>query len=69
MMSKKAELFGDMEIRDRIMATGHQAEIKKLGRKVRNFDEQVWGMACRRMTRIHRIPPSGAEVICLDLHL
>jgi len=42
MMSKKAELFGDMEIRDRIMAADQQAEIKNLGRKVRNFDEQVW---------------------------
>lgn len=42
MMAKKAELFGDEEIRQQILQCGEPKQIKALGRKVRNFDEEVW---------------------------
>lgn len=42
MMAKKAELFGDEEIRQQILQCNEPKQIKALGRKVRNFDENVW---------------------------
>lgn len=42
MMAKKAKLFGDSETEQKIMSATEQGEIKSLGRKVRNFDENVW---------------------------
>jgi len=41
-MAKKAELFGDEEIRDQILSTNNVRKQKELGRKVRNFDENKW---------------------------
>ena len=46
MMAKKAELFGDIEIAEKILAAKSPAEAKKLGRKVRNFDPKIWGENC-----------------------
>lgn len=42
MMSKKALLFGDIDIYKEIMKSKHPKEIKALGRKIRNFSEDVW---------------------------
>lgn len=42
MMAKKAELFKDFEIQDKIMNSLDQREIKSLGRKIRNFNDSVW---------------------------
>ena len=42
MMAKKAELFGDKDIWEEILNTDSAYEIKKLGRKVRNFNENTW---------------------------
>ena len=42
MMAGKAELFGDREIREQILACSVPKEIKALGRKVRGFDQKVW---------------------------
>jgi ribA/ribD-fused uncharacterized protein len=42
MMAEKARLFGNDEIRQRIIAAQHPAEAKKLGREVMGFDPQVW---------------------------
>jgi ribA/ribD-fused uncharacterized protein len=42
MMRQKALLFRDLEIAEQIMRTNVQAECKRLGRKVRNYDEEVW---------------------------
>lgn len=42
MMAKKAELFNDKEVQSEIMVSTNQKEIKDLGRKVRNFDGQIW---------------------------
>ena len=42
MMFAKAKLFGDKEIMEKIMATDDVAEIKKLGRQVHNYDDNIW---------------------------
>ncbi|KAF2331198.1 NADAR family protein [Flavobacterium ginsenosidimutans] len=42
MMAKKAELFQDQEILEKILEADSPAEAKKLGREVRNYDDKVW---------------------------
>jgi ribA/ribD-fused uncharacterized protein len=42
MMAEKARLFGDGEIRSRILASTGPADAKKLGRAVRDFDQARW---------------------------
>lgn len=42
MMAEKARLFGDEENLEKIMASADPKTIKSLGRKVRNFDADVW---------------------------
>ena len=42
MMAKKAELFKDQEILEKIIKCNSPAEAKKLGRKVRNYNETIW---------------------------
>jgi ribA/ribD-fused uncharacterized protein len=42
MMAEKARLFGNNEVRRRIIAVGHPDEAKKLGRQVTGFDPAVW---------------------------
>lgn len=42
MMAGKAEVFGDAEMRERIIAASGPAEAKQLGRQVRNFDDRTW---------------------------
>lgn len=42
MMARKAELFGDEEIHQQILQCSAPKQIKALGRKVRNFDEEMW---------------------------
>eukprot|EP01124_Arcella_intermedia_P020801 TRINITY_DN28326_c0_g1_i1.p1 TRINITY_DN28326_c0_g1~~TRINITY_DN28326_c0_g1_i1.p1 ORF type:complete len:166 (-),score=52.01 TRINITY_DN28326_c0_g1_i1:5-502(-) len=51
MMAKKAELFGDQEMRKRLMREEDPAVMKKLGRRVKNFDEQVWEKNCEEIVR------------------
>ncbi|MFT6961044.1 MAG: ribA/ribD-fused uncharacterized protein [Flammeovirgaceae bacterium] len=41
-MAKKAELFEDSEILEKVIQSKTPAEAKKLGRKVKNFDDGVW---------------------------
>ena len=45
MMAEKARLFGDEEVEEEIMNTSDPKLMKALGRKVRNFDPQVWDKA------------------------
>lgn len=45
MMEKKAELFGDEEIRKQILETQTPDRIKALGRKVKGFDQGLWDKA------------------------
>ena len=42
MMARKAELFGDVAARDRILATEDPGRAKALGRKVAGFQDDVW---------------------------
>lgn len=46
MMIKKAELFGDMEILEKILMANSPAEAKQLGRQVRNCDPVTWNEKC-----------------------
>ncbi len=48
MMAKKALLFNDKEIFDKILITSNPAEAKQLGRSVKNFSPEVWeSAACK----------------------
>lgn len=42
MMAKKAELFGDKAIFEKIIHANSLAEAKKLGREVKNYVDTVW---------------------------
>lgn len=42
MMAKKAELFNDKEVLEKIIKANSPAEAKKLGREVKNYDDAVW---------------------------
>lgn len=42
MMAEKARIFGDEEVRQQILQEYSQMTMKKLGRKVRGYDDAVW---------------------------
>ncbi|WP_395077209.1 NADAR family protein [Flavobacterium sp.] len=42
MMAKKAELFNDKEIFEKIVNAKTPAEAKKLGREVKNYNDIIW---------------------------
>lgn len=42
MMAGKARLFNDHEILEQILKTETPNQAKSLGRKVRNFDPEIW---------------------------
>lgn len=42
MMWRKARLFGDLDISERVLASRHPGQAKQLGRRVDGFDEEVW---------------------------
>ena len=42
MMAEKAKLFYDSEIEKQIMLSESPKDIKSLGRKVKNFDQEIW---------------------------
>jgi len=42
MMAGKARLFNDKQTLEEILKAKTPAEAKKLGRKIKNFDEQIW---------------------------
>lgn len=45
MMAEKARLFSDKKILEQILNSNSQHEIKSLGRKVKNFVQEVWDKA------------------------
>ncbi len=54
MMAEKARLFGDSAAVDAILAAPDPKVAKALGRKVKNFDGQLWADRCREIvTRGH----------------
>lgn len=42
MMYAKAMLFGDREIAEMILKTNDPKKVKELGRKVKNFNQELW---------------------------
>ena len=42
MMAEKARVFGDDDIRQKMLASNDPKEIKALGRQVKNFDAETW---------------------------
>lgn len=46
MMANKARLFGDVKTLNEIMSTDSPRDAKKLGRKVRGFNPDVWTEKC-----------------------
>lgn len=42
MMAKKAEFFGDIKVQRQIMKTPHPNDMKRLGKMVKNFDQERW---------------------------
>jgi ribA/ribD-fused uncharacterized protein len=42
MMAKKALLFNDSEVFEKILLAKSAAEAKKLGREIKNYDEATW---------------------------
>lgn len=42
MMAEKARVFGDDDIRQKMLACNDPKEIKALGRQVKNFDAETW---------------------------
>ena len=42
MMAGKARLFGDKEVLQEIMEVGNPHKYKKLGRKIRGFEQTLW---------------------------
>jgi ribA/ribD-fused uncharacterized protein len=52
MMAEKAKLFGDNEILEEIMKPIHPKAQKALGRKIKNFNENVWNKHARPIVYI-----------------
>lgn len=42
MMAKKASLFNDDQSVERILKADKPGEVKDIGRRIQNFDEQLW---------------------------
>lgn len=51
MMAEKARIFGDETAWNQIMESHDPMTIKKLGRKVRDFNADVWEKNCREIVR------------------
>ena len=52
MMAQKAVLFNDEKVLEEIMKEKRQKRIKALGRKVKNFDEEVWNQNAQKIVFI-----------------
>lgn len=69
MMAGKARLFDDAEMLDAIVACEHPGDAKKLGRKVRDFDQEVWGrersaiVVAGNLAKFRQNPELGAYLL------
>ena len=48
-MAKKALLFKDIEMYNKIMSTNNPKSQKSYGRKVKNFDDKIWYLECEKI--------------------
>lgn len=63
MMAEKARLFNDEEILAKILKAQTPGEAKKLGRKVRNFQQDIWTSKCYKIVvegNIHKFGQNPA---------
>ncbi|MGB1039647.1 MAG: NADAR family protein [Flavobacteriales bacterium] len=51
MMAEKARVFEDDEMREKIIACESPHEAKKMGRKVINFDYEIWMSCCYEIVK------------------
>lgn len=49
MMAEKAKLFGDEDIRLQILESKDPREQKELGRKVKNFNSEIWNSQAKKI--------------------
>lgn len=49
MMAQKAKLFGDEKIFNKIMKENTPSEFKRLGRLIKNFDDDIWNREKRNI--------------------
>ncbi len=59
MMAEKARVFGDEATRNEILEASDPSVIKKLGRKVSNFDADVWDEKCIEVVYIGNLHKFG----------
>lgn len=52
MMAEKARIFDDPKACEEIMASYNPMDMKKLGRRVRNFNSYVWDLNCVDVVRM-----------------
>ncbi|PIK62880.1 putative riboflavin biosynthesis protein PYRR, chloroplastic [Apostichopus japonicus] len=71
MMHQKAVLFGDDEIAPQILSAEKPGQMKALGRKVKNFDEQIWRENRERIVKegnLAKVKPCGSycrlRIVC-----
>ena len=64
MMYHKAMLFNDKETAELILNTKEPREQKKLGRLVKNFDEQVWDLHKEKIVIRGKIICVNHEYLC-----
>lgn len=53
MMYQKALLFNDTETAEQILSQQEPKIQKDLGRKVKNFDQEIWNQNAKRLSLIH----------------
>ena len=67
MMAKKALLFKDTEIYDKIMKTTSPKQMKPLGRKDKNFDPTIWEQECYSIVYCGNMLKFGYNTDILDI--
>ncbi len=55
MMYSKAELFGDAEVMQKVLAEKDPREMKKLGRQIKNFDQEIWDAKAQTIVTLGNI--------------
>ncbi len=67
MMYCKAQLFHDDEILEKVMETDNPSRQKRLGRKVKGFNNEKWKQVARRAVYINNLAKFTQNPKCLDV--